>query len=71
LKFNKECETFIKSLKNQDVCILGDININLSKPNESKSKYELKYENLAPQFGMEHMITIPTRNDSCLDMHII
>jgi hypothetical protein len=72
-KFVEEFEFLLKTLKSE-VCILGDININIIKPLDKKTKSEIEYENIIPVNGMKQMITLPTRisgkTSSCID-HII
>ena len=69
-EFIEEFEKYLIKLHKDEICILGDININLLKPIERKTKDDLKYENISSQYGMDQLITLPTRGDSCLD-HII
>jgi len=73
-EFNQEIESFLEKNRSQNLCFIGDMNINLNKNFENKNNDEMKYENLFSNFGMKHIINSTTRQSkekqSCID-HII
>ena len=65
--FNHEFKNTLQSLKHPNLCIIGDININIFETN----CYKTEYLDILSQFGFESYINKPTRSSisssTCID----